>query len=209
MQTVAKTVILHSASLAWRSLGHCWISRVCLHVSVSLINVSWIDWERHEILKLLHSTSSGKSEPTLFHHQPGNSRRPADWAEPLISGYTSWAPPPPPQQAGAGTAPLSSSGLLARLMVVRPELELWFRAAASFCAKSLQEETRETLLTVSVTLCFKNYLLAYFAEVTLYPPFVAAEKVTFWHIFYLRSIAFWDSVMATTHNKWLVNITAR
>lgn len=34
--------------------------------------------------------------------------------------------------------PLSSSGLLARLRVVRPELGLWARAAANFCAKSLQ-----------------------------------------------------------------------
>lgn len=64
----------------------------------------------------------------------------------------------PPQQVRVGTAPLSSSGLLARLMVVRPELELWFRAAASFCAKSLQEEARETLLTVSVTLEKHFYL---------------------------------------------------
>lgn len=34
--------------------------------------------------------------------------------------------------------PLSSSGLLARLRVVRPELGLWARAAANFWAKSLQ-----------------------------------------------------------------------
>lgn len=33
-------------------------------------------------------------------------------------------------------------------MVVSPELELWFRAAASFCAKSLQEGAKLCLLRV-------------------------------------------------------------
>lgn len=37
----------------------------------------------------------------------------------------------------ANIIPLSSRGLLARLMVVSPELRLWARAAASFWAKSL------------------------------------------------------------------------
>lgn len=40
------------------------------------------------------------------------------------------------------TVPLSSRGLLARLIVWSPELGLWERALASFCAKSLQEKKK-------------------------------------------------------------------
>ena len=50
----------------------------------------------------------------------------------------------------AHIVPLSSSGLLARLMVVSPELGLWARAAASFWAKSLQS-VKERVRYVCVT----------------------------------------------------------
>lgn len=43
-------------------------------------------------------------------------------------------------QIKADSVPRSSSGLLARLMVMSPELGLWARAAASFWAKSLESK---------------------------------------------------------------------
>lgn len=54
------------------------------------------------------------------------------------------------EQITVDTVPLSSSGLLERLMVVSPELGLWARAAASFWAKSLWRVREE------VTLCVFN-----------------------------------------------------
>lgn len=88
-----KRIILHSASLAWRSQGPCWISDVCLHVSASLINVSWIDWERSEILKLLHSTALEKVTRHFSTISPRAPERrliflPNDWLNGAISRAT-------------------------------------------------------------------------------------------------------------------------
>lgn len=136
-------IVLRSACLSSRS-GPCWISDVCLHVRESLINVSWFYWVLWN-MKALALNVLWKGDPTLFPTSAPEHRLnflTNDWLKGAI------VPRGLPQQVRAGTAPLSSSGLLAKLMVLRPELELWFRAAASFCAKSLQEEARETLLTV-------------------------------------------------------------